>query len=772
MYHHRNRHTKTTRMQLRTIFLTIILWAVWLSLAAQCASFSRLDFPVTHSGVTLKYPWAGGVNAPQISKADFDKDGIGDIFIFDRVGDMVLALRGTASGQYINDPKMACLFPAMRSWALVRDFNKDGAPDIFTANFAFSAQATRVFKGRWEGNTLKFDPFLFHYPGCVSCTADYVYYPDQDSPGVWNNLIIAESDLPGVDDIDGDGDLDLLTFDPDKGGNILYLKNKSVEKGFKTDSLKFEIEDRCWGRMYESGLARCRCNLSGNPDTCVQFFQGIDPIRHPGSTTMTYDQDGDGDKEVVLGDISFDCLNWLQNGGTKDRAWMVAQDTAFPSYNQEVKLTSFPAAFYLDVDADGKNDVLAAPNSKTIVDDDNSIWYYKNTGSNTNHVFSLQTTTLWQSEMIDVGSITHPVLIDVNADGLLDLVAGNNGFYTTNGNVGNPNNSSLYLWLNTGTATNPVFNLTSRNWLNFAQFAPSEYDFMPTFGDLDTDGDLDLVVGCNSGILFYSQNNAGPNKPFEFANPLSGYNWQMIDVGTASAPLIFDLDKDGLNDLLIGERPGNINYFRNRGTATQPSFAMDPTIQNVGAIDTRTAPSTVGFAAPTLVKCSGNGSPLLVVGNQIGEIEVYSGLQATTDSIPQLQLKWGGVKVGERAHPALGDLNNDGIFDLVVGNSRGGFDLFQTNLFTSCLTTDTQEPQDDLAVKVFPNPSAQVFQIETRWMKDAEWRVFDQFGRMVQAGKHTGSQLAIDLGAKAAGVYYFQLTALGQSSTERLVLVK
>jgi Secretion system C-terminal sorting domain/FG-GAP-like repeat len=750
-------------------FLALLFCLCIYSVDAQNTDFKRFAIPVTSAGNTLKSPWAGGVNAPQISKADLNNDGKEDVLIFDRAGDVVITLRNQGGGQFVYDDALLASFPPLRSWALLRDYNRDGVPDLFTANYAYSINGVRVFKGKWNGNKLEFTPFLWHYPGCVSCQNEYVYYADVDMPGFWQNLIIAETDLPSVDDLDGDGDMDILTFDPNQGGNVSWIKNLSAERGFQDDSLQFTIADECYGRMYESGIAPCKCNLSGLPDTCVHFLQGVDPIRHPGSTVMTYDQDGDGDKELVLGDISFNCLNYLKNGGTKDAAWMVEQDSTFPNYSTTpVNLTSFPAAFYVDVDDDGKKDLLAAPNSRNITDDDNSIWYYRNTGSNTNHQFAFQSNQLWQDAMIDIGSFSHPALVDVNQDGLLDLVAGNFGFYTISNMVGNANNASLYLWLNVGTADNPRFQLESRNWVNFGQFAPDDYDFAPAFGDMDADGDLDLLVGSNGGILFYCQNTAGAGNPMQFTNPLAGYNYFLIDVGTASVPMIYDLDKDGKADMLIGERPGNINFFKNIGSATQPNFATTPTIQNIGAIDTRVFPSTVGYASPVLIPCATN--PLLLTGNQIGELELYSGLKASSDSIPQLQIKWGNIRVGERSAPAIGDLNNDGVYDLVIGNFRGGFELYRTNLQTNCSTVAAEEPlAQAMRISVSPNPSSGAFAVETNSTSDVSWQVSDHLGRTLRNGKSTG-HFELDITNAGSGVYFLQVAAGGQLFTEKLVV--
>ena len=51
------------------------------------------------------------------------------------------------------------------------------------------------------------------------------------------------------------------------------------------------------------------------------------------------------------------------------------------------------------------------------------------------------------------------------------------------------------------------------------------------------------------------------------ANPFNG-----IDVGSLSAPTFADLDGDGDLDAVVGAFNGTLNYYKNTGTATNPSY--------------------------------------------------------------------------------------------------------------------------------------------------------------------------------------------------------
>lgn len=281
--------------------------------AQQLQMFQRLTAPVFKTGVELEYPFAGGLNNPQFSPADLNNDGIQDLVIFDRGGNVVLTflnrgIPGETSYKFV--PEYACFFPKLVDFVLLRDFNQDGAADIFCSSIPDGSQEMQIFQGYFDNNVLKFVPYKFDYPGCDYCDPYEIWYPSLSGPGNWSNLPVSKSDIPSVDDIDGDGDLDLVTFAAGNTTNLWMLRNESVEMGYGLDSLIYRVVDNCWGRFYENGMEGCRARLSCHPDSCgpCSFeFKAVAESReerHPGATVLTYDQEGDGDKDLIWGNIS------------------------------------------------------------------------------------------------------------------------------------------------------------------------------------------------------------------------------------------------------------------------------------------------------------------------------------------------------------------------------------------------------------------------------------------------------------------------------------
>jgi hypothetical protein len=755
---------------MRYVLLLFVLWGFILPITeAQVLAFPRLKIPVKTGGQTLEDPWVGGLNTPQFSAADLNQDGVQDLVIFDRSGNIILTYlnEGTA-GQvsYRFAPQYAVHFPLLNDYAILRDFNKDGAADIFTASTAPGTQEVQVWQGYFEGSQLRFKSFKFYYPTCSTCNPLYIYYPDEE-PGFWNNLPVSKADLPSFEDVDGDGDIDLLSFEASAGGHVYWWENTSVEKGFGTDSLHFELKDRCWGRFYETGLDPCLNILSPDPTICATLFAGgntgnnAEDGLHPGSTLMIYDQEGDGDMELVSGDISFDCFNMMTNGGTPEVAWMNAQDDAFPAYDESVDLPTFPASYYLDVDNDGKKDMIASPNNKSIGEDQRCAWWYKNVGTGANHVFELQNKKLFVEEMIDLGTSSHPAFADVNGDNLLDIVVGTYGYFSLPSNA---LNARLYLFLNTGTATQPEFTLSNNDWLGLSDYAPNDSDFSPTFGDIDGDEDLDLLVGNNGGNLYCFRNQAPLGSPMLFTQDFSSM-WVSMDVGISSAPLIYDLDADGLPDILMGERQGNVNFFKNIGAGSNPQFSSTPTIQKLGNIDVREYGQAAGFSTINLVYT--NDGPLLVVGGLNGKYLAFTNVTATADSFPLLSSQWGNIDDGERSHPALADLNTDGTLELLTGNLRGGLTLYKTTL--TDVSVPVRTPITDVpALQISPNPATDVVRLSWSGHNTAQWRAFNAIGQLTAEGIYTQST-TLDVHTWPSGVYLIEVTSEGTRAIGKLV---
>jgi hypothetical protein len=750
-----------------TFFLLLLLFS-FSGIDAQI--FQRKTVPFQKFGNELKYALTGGLNAPQFSAVDLNNDGVKDLFIFDRAGNVILTFinNGTANTpDYVYAPQYQRDFPELKYWVMLRDYNGDGIEDIFAYSDVQGVDGIIVYTGSYsDDNRLVFDRFNFVKPNFP-----FNVIPYKTGSG-FTNLYVTFIDYPSVDDIDGDGDLDIVTFAVG-GGHVHYYQNRSVEMGYGLDSLVFFLEDNCWGRFYESGISEI-IDLSPATDSCVYGFTGgAAEVRHAGSTVLTLDVNNDGAKEVILGDLSFANLNLLHNGGDSDFAFMVDQDTFFPKNTLAADIPIFPASFYLDVDNDGKKDLLASPNSSQTGEDYNAVWWYKNTGSDNAPVFQFMKKNFLVEHMIDMGTDAHPVFVDYNADGLLDLVVGNSSFFMPFGEKA----PRIYLFENIGTPTSPLFDLVDDDYLNFSQIAgPNNFAPAPAFGDLDNDGDLDLLIGEKSGAFFYAENTAGPGNPFVFGNLQFGY--MGLDVGQNSVPQIVDLDRDGKPDIIAGERRGLVSYFRNEGTTNEPHFipnidSQTPAGDNIivlGGIDTRYN-NFYGNATPVILDF--DGEYRIFAGSQVGYLMHYSNIDGNIDGEFTLETDhFGGLREGFNTHPAIADIDNDGILEMIVGNERGGLSLFKTNINTDGTSFSTHYVYNKPEVKLFPNPTTNIFNIEIVGGTNGRvnFSVLNMVGQEMRSGTFTGNAHRVDCQGLSSGIYFVRLDIGGEVVVEKIVI--
>ncbi len=95
--------------------------------------------------------------------------------------------------------------------------------------------------------------------------------------------------------------------------------------------------------------------------------------------------------------------------------------------------------------------------------------------------------------------------------------------------------------------------------------------------DLDADGDLDLLIGTDSGGLHVRINEGSKTEP-AFATSLSALAGPGGRSGFSAGyamPVLADWDGDGLMDLVSGGKKGGVSWLRNIGEANAPSFAEE-----------------------------------------------------------------------------------------------------------------------------------------------------------------------------------------------------
>jgi hypothetical protein len=254
---------------------------------------------------------------------------------------------------------------------------------------------------------------------------------------------------------------------------------------------------------------------------------------------------------------------------------------------------------------------------------------------------------------IDVGSESIATLVDLYGSGRLDLVVGSKI------DPGAGDTGLLFVFKNDGTPRAPRFRLADTLRLATA------YHQAPAFRDLDGDGRVYLILGTWSGEILHFRNEGAAGAPrFEqdTTRPLR------LPRGSNATPVLGDLDGDGLVDLLVGQANGLIAHYRNAGSASAPRFEL--VTDQLDDLD-------VGRrSAPTLLDVDGDGLLDLVIGREEGGLSVFRNVG--TAALPRFAPHAGlAVALPFLSTPAFGDLDGDGLVDLVSGSASGGVVFFR-----------------------------------------------------------------------------------------------
>ena len=200
--------------------------------------FNRtMNIPVVN-GSQLQLPWAGGLNYPLFSNIDLNDDGLIDLFAFDRSDNRVTTYINTGtsgSNCWRYAPEYENIFPKMTGWAFLYDYNCDEKPDLFTVGFRNNSISQYINDSP---------------PGGLHFTLiDSTMLVDGGAGGP-ANIFASALLMPNFNDIDGDGDMDIIGQQFQCVGAFAYYKNMSMEHHGVCDTLNdYVIETYAWGKF-------------------------------------------------------------------------------------------------------------------------------------------------------------------------------------------------------------------------------------------------------------------------------------------------------------------------------------------------------------------------------------------------------------------------------------------------------------------------------------------------------------------------------------------
>ena len=655
------------------------------------------------------------ISAPSL--ADFDDDGDLDV------------LAGTFNGTFAffentAGPDASATFapPKVNPFGLsdvgfaaapsVGDLDGDGDLDVLSGNS--------------QGN-------FFFFENTAGPGATPIFAPAQTNPfGLANtNPGSSERSVGDLGDLDGDGDLDvlagsslgLLFFENTAGPGAPPAFTAPQANPFGLTDLGVSLSPDVVDLDNDGDL-----DVLANASLGFYFFEntagagatptfaavqtipyGLDDNAGVYSSPAVGDLDGDGDLDVLSGQYFYADFIFFENtaGPGATPAFEGFQENPF-GLSGAPKASSRSKPALVDLDSDGDLDVLAGENEGSFV-------FFENTAG-AGAAPTLVGPHLNPYGLSKIGLQSALSVADLDGDGDLDVLAVRSQ-YSYDVDI---DGRFVYFENTAGPGAAPAFAAPQ-----YKPFGLSDLQFGAALGlgDLDGDGDVDVLASNGSGNFFYFPNTAGPGATPAFVGPLTN-PFGLSDVGVRGAPTLADLDGDGDLDVLAGTSLGTFAYFRNvtRPGARRPVFRLQPA-------------STLGLD-----------------------------------------------DVGSDSAPAVGDLDGDGVLDVLSGAEDGKFYFFSgvgTGAGRAPAASAGASAASEASLSALsPNPARGAARL-TLALPAAEHvraAVYDALGRqvaLVADGELSGAvELTVDTAGWAAGVYVVRVEGETFAESRRLTVTR
>ncbi|MBK8681203.1 MAG: FG-GAP-like repeat-containing protein [Chitinophagales bacterium] len=503
----------------------------------------------------------------------------------------------------------------------------------------------------------------------------------------------------------------------------------------------FDMNDMAFGQA-----AAADVNGNGFLDVCFSTYRNdglLYMLEGDGSIIWTYDIGGCGDAAPVIYDVDMDGdLEVILAGSCNPTTFCIDADSGFVQWQTPMRGSDSPPVIG-DVDNDGKPEIIHGQFGGYVLclnGEDGSV--------------------VWELEVDPDSWIqTEPALLDANGDGQLDFVIATWSFGVNHKLFCYNGNDASLIWQSD---------------------APEDVIYHGvSFGDMDNDGIVELVIGDYAGILHcFNATNGELNWEYQF--PSNSY---YIGAPTSMA----DLNNDGFLEVVFND------WFQIGAVDHNGELLWSYNIPDYGQAFRGIALADInGDAYPDLTFCSSEGKIISLRGENGAFIKNID-----------LKADFGDDDFELEFAPLIADFNNDGILDAFVAGGHAEYPDVENNfgrvymvtwgegngpewkMFrrdyhrSACICNDSLlNPQEPVAIlnirptdmyQLYPNPAYDQLHIEINGNVQKTIILVDVMGRTIKTYSIYENNFDLDISMLPAGIYSIEILQGNDSATQLFV---
>ncbi|MBA4302373.1 MAG: hypothetical protein C0433_20060 [Cyclobacterium sp.] len=661
-------------------------------------------------GQNVPIPFSQGINSAQIQTVDLTGDGKEEWVVWD-INARTLQVFAKDGEAFTLLPDLAYFFPTdINGFFVLADFDKDGKKDLFTS----TPLGIKAYRNTSQGTQ-------------ISWTVAQNFLRLDGA----NNIPANNLDIPLLQDLDGDGDLDLVIFNFAQGDFLEYFKNTSMERKGSPDIDGFASSVDFWGNF-----VFCGCDTMSFGKRCdgrpINFRVDVgenNRIQHAGGHSILYrDFTGDGIADLILGRDECSTLYYLQNFGTNDAPLFTGFSKALPGFGALPEFPIFHAGQLIDEEL-----VISLNTNETAapfrIDFANSVVKLtRNTGP---------VSPVLQNQLFDLGENTRPYFKGNVFAGELWL--------TANAKSGENIIGQAFRMSYSGNQ----FNLLNSDYLTASSLNLLELQLLE-YGSVK-----------NQSYLLASGVRTSNGIPSQVLLRNEGGNWTEFSMSGLSLRVRDQLTffpYQGKDLLLVASQNGSLTLYE------VDLEAKSATLKTANFLGYQDNPANRNLSVAVRIQ----EKPDLYAVDQTGRIFLIKDMMNSDVREEVL------VKIGDQNLPFRQGRNtwisvvNSGFgdqVDLILGSRGGGIIYLKA--------VNSNEPNDgEILVKVYPNPTSGPIKLVSNTAAKA--RLISPFGQILldEITVPANRELVLQTQVLQPGMYFLQVETEDRKVAVKKVLVR